>query len=156
MIDLRTMRRDRGWLARCGPMLGGVLVACSLAACGATGSRVQGSRPYPMEASRGEVLDVQVIRDGTRIRSTNTSARTFGPSTMWLNMRFSLPIAGWSPGEELELDLREFRDEFGERFRAGGFFAKELPEPVVLAQIETQGSRGSELVGLVAITPPQD
>jgi hypothetical protein len=137
-------------------MIVGVLVMLALGGCSAAPARVQSSRPYPMRLPRGEVLDVQVLRDGTEIRTTNTSVRSFGPSTMWLNMRFSRPIAGWSPGEELVLDLREFRDEFGERFRAGGFFARELPEPVVLAQIEAQGANGTELVGLIAITPTQD
>ena len=79
---------------------------------------------------------MQVERDDTRLRLTNTSARAFGPSTLWVNAGFSREISEFGLGDSLELDLREFVDEFGNPFRAGGFFATRQPHDVVLVEIE--------------------
>jgi hypothetical protein len=98
------------------------------------------------------VLDVQVVRDVTQISSTNTSARAFAePTTMWINRRFSRPIGAWGVGETLTIDLEQFRDNFGEQFRAGGFFSANRPDDVVLVELETGEGDGRELVGLVVV-----
>ena len=94
------------------------------------------ARSYPAAAARAGSVDIQAFRDGTTLRMTNTTARGFGPSTVWVNRRFSLPIDGLMPGAGLELDLRRFIDEYGSAFRAGGFFATQRPEPVVLVELE--------------------
>jgi len=109
-------------------------------------------RPFPQHLPQEEVLDIQVIRGPeTTITLTNTTARSFGPSTLWLNGRFGRPIEGFVPGETLTLDLYDFRDEFGEVFRGGGFFATKRPEQVVHAQLETLVDGESVLVGLVVV-----
>ncbi len=79
---------------------------------------------------------------------TNTSARSFEASTMWINGSYSRPVDPIGIGESVTLDLRTFVDEFGNAFRAGGFFATRTPHDLVLAEIEEQdGSR----FGLVVI-----
>lgn len=93
------------------------------------------------------VLDVQVFRDETQIRFTNTSARTFGPCRMWLNQWYSRELDGLAAAETVTLNLGEFRDRYGAPFRAGGFFATERPDRLVLAQIE----ENNEIVGLVVV-----
>lgn len=109
-------------------------------------------RPYPRHLAQTEVLDIQVIRNPeTVISLTNTTSRTFGPSTIWINGRYSRPILGLAPGETLRLNLYEFRDEFGEKFRAGGFFATKLPDEVVHAQLETIENGETKLLGLVVV-----
>ncbi|VAX42076.1 hypothetical protein MNBD_PLANCTO03-2219 [hydrothermal vent metagenome] len=109
-------------------------------------------RPFPQQLTQNEVLDVQVIRrPETTITLTNTTARSFGPSTLWLNGRFGRPIEGFAPGQTLSLDLYDFRDEFGEVFRGGGFFATKRPEQVVHAQLETLVDGESALIGLVVV-----
>jgi hypothetical protein len=109
-------------------------------------------RPYPRMLEQSEVIDVQLIRDPeTVISMTNTTSRTFGPSTIWINGRYSRPIAGFAPGQTLRMDLYEFRDEFGEKFRAGGFFATKNPDKVVHAQLETMVGGDTELLGLVVV-----
>ncbi|HZW09944.1 MAG TPA: hypothetical protein VFF69_08575 [Phycisphaerales bacterium] len=109
-------------------------------------------RPYPRQLAQGEVLDIQVIRSPeTVLTMTNTTARTFGPSTVWINGRYSRPILGMAPGETLRLDLYEFRDEFGEKFRAGGFFATKKPDQVVHAQLETIENGETKMIGLVVV-----
>ena len=78
---------------------------------------------------------------------TNTSAKAFGPSRVWLNARFSRTIDEFAVGQTLKLDLREFYDEFGESFRAGGFFATRNPEAMVLCELENEGT----VYGLVVV-----
>jgi hypothetical protein len=102
---------------------------------------------YPAGATRTETIDVQVIRRGTRIEMTNTTARAFGPGTLWINGWYGREIPGLAVGESLNLRLRDFRDEFGDEFRAGGFFAKEAPDRIVLAELQIEG----RLLGLVVI-----
>lgn len=109
-------------------------------------------RPFPQQLIQHEVLDVQVIRrPETTITLTNTTARSFGPSTLWLNGRFNRPIEGFAPGQTLKLDLYDFRDEFSENFRGGGFFATKRPDQVTHAQLETLVDGESALIGLVVI-----
>ncbi|MBK7406350.1 MAG: hypothetical protein IPJ41_17550 [Phycisphaerales bacterium] len=109
-------------------------------------------RPYPRELVQTEVLDIQVIRNPeTVLTMTNTTARTFGPSTVWINSRYSLPIEGFRPGQTVRMDLYDFRDEFGEKFRAGGFFATKQPDKVTHAQLETLVDGESRMLGLVVV-----
>ncbi len=121
--------------------------ASLLSACAAP-QRIAGP-VYPQAMPRGETLDVQVRRDTTHIALTNTSSRAFPAGRLWLNMRFSRAVDGLAPGQSLSLDLREFRDDLGDTFRAGGFFSTQRPDPVVLVQWDD----GSQLLGLVAIVP---
>tara|TARA_R110002072_G_scaffold42064_2_gene117354 strand:+ start:11101 stop:11583 length:483 start_codon:yes stop_codon:yes gene_type:complete len=110
--------------------------------------------PYPEDMALGEVFDIQVFRDVTELRFTNTSTHTFPDSTVWINKRYSLAIPGFAPGETVTLDLRNFVDEFGDVYRAGGFFAQRTPAPVVLVQLET-GETNTDgepvLFGLVVV-----
>lgn len=99
------------------------------------------ARPYPGSLPSAGTLDVQVLRRSQTIEMTNTSSRSFGPSTMWLNADYALPIDGFQVGETLTLHLADFRNEFSERFRAGGFFATRDPTLLVLAEIEWEEQR---------------
>ena len=97
------------------------------------------ARPLPADLSQEETLDIQVFRNGTRLVLTNSTARSFENATLWVNRRFSLPIERFEIGQTLDLPLRSFVDEYGVPFRAGGFFATEPPDPVVLVQLESEG-----------------
>lgn len=103
------------------------------------------ARPVPADLAQERTLNIQVIRDGTRLELTNTTARSFGASTLWVNRRFSRPIESFEIGQTLDLPLGRFVDQYGVPFRAGGFFATEPPDPVVLVQLEHEG----ELFGLI-------
>lgn len=83
--------------------------------------------------------------------AVNTSGESFGASRVWVNRRYAKTISGWNLGDKMSLDLREFRDEFGESFRAGGFFAAKKPDPVVLVEIETGDEGAKRMVGLVVV-----
>lgn len=131
-------------------LLAALIAAAALAGCASDNTRIDAGPVYPTRLlPAAETLDIQVFRDGQHIELTNTTARSFGPSWLWLNGRFGLQIEGLAIGQTLRLPLRSFRDEFGEPFRAGGFFATEKPERLVLAEIQT----GDTLAGLVVVGP---
>lgn len=134
--------------ALCTGMLAGM---ASMAGCSTTPTAVDYARPYPSGVARGRTLDIQVFRETQYIEFTNTTATAYGPSTLWLNGRYCLPIEGLAIGQTLKFRLNEFRDEFGEPFREGGFFAIEKPDRLVLAQLETNGDAGPVMLGLVVV-----
>jgi hypothetical protein len=122
------------------------LTLLSAAGCSQGPNPALAGPPYS-ERQQGKTLDIQVVRDETVIRLTNTTARAFGESRLWVNRWYSLPIKKFAVGQTLELNLGDFRDEYGEAFQAGGFFATKKPERLVLAQLDT----GDQLLGLVVV-----
>ena len=136
-------------------MVSGVLAIGSLSAamvgCAGSGDLLSAKTDYegapPSPLPQSEVLNIQVFRNVTDIELTNTTARSFGPGLVWINERYSHPIEGLAIGESLDLPLRAFVDEFGDPFRAGGFFATRDPAPVVLAQLEAEGTLYGLLLG---------
>lgn len=129
-------------------------VVCSLVlapGCGSSTQIVERS-PYPRATPAGPTLDIQVVRDGTEIELTNTTARSLGRSVIWLNRRHGLEIEGLRVGERRRIRLRDFLDEYSQPFRAGGFFATETPERLALAEIETEVEPGrTQMLGLVVV-----
>jgi hypothetical protein len=127
-------------------------VLAVMGGCATQPAPVAYARSYPAELIQRETLNVQVFRSIYDIEFTNTTARPFGPSTVWLNARFSKPIDGIAVGQTLRLRLADFRDEHSEAFRTGGFFATETPERLVLAQIQTTGADEKPLMlGLIVV-----
>lgn len=62
----------------------------------------------------------------------------------------SLPII--DIGDTVTLALTDTADEFGDSFRAGGFFASEPPQRLVLVQVEQQGDDGKpHMLGLIVV-----
>ncbi len=142
-----TRARRCAWRA-----LGAGALVLALASCRSAPSPASYSRPFPPTLRQTRTLDIQVVRDGTRIELTNTTARAFGPSSIWLNRRYVRPIERLGVGQTLRLSLTDFRDEYGEAYRAGGFFAADAPDRLVHAEIESTGADGKpELLGLVVV-----
>lgn len=135
-------------MPRAGLLLHGfIVVACMITAgCGGN-ARIGEARGFPMEKSQVSTANIQVIRRETEITLTNTTSRSFAAATMWINRQFSRPIDSLEIGETITLPLSGFRNEHGEAFRAGGFFATEKPDRLVQAQIETEDG----LVGLIVV-----
>ncbi len=102
---------------------------------------------YPAAKSQTSTLDIQVVRGETSITVTNTTARAYGKSRLWLNRWYSREIESLGVGESVELKLNSFRDQHGEAFRSGGFFATRKPQVVQQVQLETADG----LLGLVAV-----
>ena len=125
-----------------------LLLCCFVLPACTSGPGDHGSHPlYPTHLAQAETLDIQVTRDATRITLTNTTARSFGASRLWLNGAYGRDLEPLEIGETVTLDLSEFVDENGEPFKAGGFFAAERPDTLVLAQLEVEG----RLLGLVVV-----
>lgn len=92
---------------------------------------------YPAEVAARPPQDIQADRRGTNLVLTNTSGTDYAEVMLWLNREFARPIESFPIGAKIELPLASFRNEFGERFRAGGFFATQPPANVVSAEIHT-------------------
>jgi hypothetical protein len=136
-------------------LLFGLALLYALLATGCSGGAdpVPYAREYPNSIERAPAtLNIQVFKRPTRLEFTNTTPRAYAPATIWLNRRFSYPIDSIAIGESISLPLSNFRDEFSDAFRGGGFFAREAPERLVLAEIETPGPDGKPLMlGMVVV-----
>jgi len=103
---------------------------------------------YPQELGQSGMLDIQAFRSETSLLLTNTTSESFpGGGRIWVNAQFSFPFGSFDIGQTMDVDLRNFVNEFGERFRAGGFFATERPDRVVLVQLE----HGERIDGIVVV-----
>lgn len=100
-----------------------------------------------MVVKQDRLLNVQVFRDETTITITNTTSDPIAAGRIWANGWYSTEFKGLGVGETVVLNLDEFRDQYGDAFRAGGFFAAKKPERLVLAQIHTEG----QVLGLVVV-----
>ncbi|MBY0113083.1 MAG: hypothetical protein K2Y21_09690 [Phycisphaerales bacterium] len=126
--------------------------AACVAGCSST-APVDYARPYPKELPPGPVLDVQVFRRDKTLEFTNTTGAALGPGTLWLNRRFSRPVKEpIGVGKSVAIRLDEFRDEFGDPFKPGGFWASENPDSVALCQLEIapEGQK-AQMIGLVTV-----
>lgn len=115
-----------------GPILALTLAGVPSCAGGAGAEAVS----FPVGDRRAEVLDIQVLREGTNIRMTNATALPLGPGRLWLNEWYSHPVESFAPGQTVVLPISRFIDEAGVRMEAGGFFATKSPTPIVAAHFE--------------------
>jgi hypothetical protein len=135
------------------PLLLPLLLASLLVfSTGCRTAQIREGPVYRAAIPAAETLDIQVFRHQTEIEFTNTTARNFGPGTIWLNRRFGRHIDGLEVGQTVRFPLRDFRDRFGESYRAGGFFAVERPERLVVAELETEQAGSDRVIlGLVVV-----
>lgn len=134
-------------LASCVALVGLSALLAVSGGCQAKRDTTQASPGYPTDKPQTRTLDIQVVRAETTLTLTNTTARSYGQSRLWLNRWYSRTIDGLAVGQTLELPLNTFRDQYGERIRSGGFFATRKPETVELVQLETADA----VLGLVAV-----
>lgn len=107
------------------------------------------NRPYPFELHTANSIPVQVFRDGTSLEIVNSTDNGWDASIIWVNQQYAHDIDGLAPGEHVTLSLRNFRNDLGEQFNAGGIFRTRQPTPVRL--VELQPGEGQPLVGFIAI-----
>jgi hypothetical protein len=125
-----------------------ILVALPLlGACSSAPKTISEGVKYPASIRHTGSIDIQVFRHDTDLEFTNTTARAFGPTTLWLNGRFSHPLDGLALGQTVKLPLKSFKDQFGDTFRGGGFFATQRPEHLGLAELQS----GDEMIGLIVV-----
>ncbi|MCH2132821.1 MAG: hypothetical protein MK116_03630 [Phycisphaerales bacterium] len=109
------------------------------------------TRPYPYELHTTNVLPIQVFRDGTHIEIVNSTDLGWTDATLWVNQRYAASIKQLAPGQRVTMNLFTFRDDLGEKFRAGGLFRTRPAAKVEL--IELQSAEGEPLVGLISVMP---
>ena len=109
------------------------------------------SDPYPKQYQTLPTSNIQLYRSGRSITLTNTTAQSFGPSTIWLNRWFSRDIEGFEIGETMTLSLADFTDEFGDAFKGGGFFATTAPERIVHAELEIETDASRAMLPLIVV-----
>lgn len=129
-----------------GLLLSGMLLA-SLPGCGPTLTGDVVGPEYPITTRQSAVLNVQVFRDDTHITFTNTTAEPLPEGLLWINHAYSKPFPGLGIAQTATLNLYDFKDQYGEEFRGGGFFATQPPDRVVIIQLQA----GEKLLGLVTI-----
>ncbi|MDX9912712.1 MAG: hypothetical protein RBS39_12855 [Phycisphaerales bacterium] len=138
-----------------------LLAAClGVAACGcasAPPTPVDYARAFPGQLVQRETLDIHAFQHPTTLEFTNTTARAFGPTTIWINRWYSAPVESIEVGETISIPLKRFRDAESFAFRAGGFFASREPDTVTQAQLEVTRPDGTrELLGLIVIGERED
>lgn len=138
--------RVRSRLQRC-LLVGLLALAGAAAGCATEETGFVVGEVYPAAKKQTKSLNIQVFRDDTVIRFTNTTANSLPACTMWINAWFSNEFKGLAVGESVEMSLFDFKDQYGDTFRAGGFFATQKPTRLVLAQLEYE----NELVGLIVV-----
>lgn len=128
-----------------------LLLVSAAPGCLRSAAFTQGT-PYPTGFERLEPSNIQLYRQGRSITLTNTTARSFGPSTIWLNQWFARDIEGLAVGQTLTLSLADFSDEYGDTFKGGGFFATTAPDRIVLAELETRDeNNAAALIPLIVV-----
>ena len=106
---------------------------------------------YPVELTQREVLNIHIIKYPTEIEFTNTSERTLGPGTLWLNGRYAKVIEAVPSGATVRYTLIVFKDQWNDSFRRGGFWARENPEVLYLTQLETGEGDARQLIGMITV-----
>lgn len=107
------------------------------------------TRPYPYELHTINVLPIQVFRDGTYIEIVNSTDLSWTDVTVWVNQRYASTLKSLQPGQRVFMDLFSFRDDLGERFRAGGLLRTRPAAKVEL--IEFQPAEDMPMVGLISV-----
>ncbi len=131
-------------------LLTGGSAALPLGGCAA--KQIGDGPAYPEQTRQARVLDIHVVRDETEISFTNTSGQDLPAGRLWINHWYSREFAGLAIGQSVTMSLFEFKDRYGDAFRAGGFFATDKPDRVVQVQLEA----GEEIIGLIAIRWSRD
>ena len=155
MQQTRSGRIDggRGVGRGCGWALAYAAIALACGGCAtAPPTPVAYARAFPEGLPQRETLDVHAFQRATALEFTNTTARAYGPSTVWINRWYCTPVDSIAVGETISIPLKRFRDAESFAFRGGGFFASREPDTVTQAQLEVVRPDGTrELLGLIVI-----
>ena len=131
-----------------------MVLACVVGAMGCSRSNslaIVENAAYPAELTQREVLNIHIIKHPTEIEFTNTSDRTLGPGTLWLNGRYGKEIEPVPSGATVRYTLADFKDQWNDHFRRGGFWARETPEVLYLTQLQSGEGENKQLVGFISI-----
>lgn len=108
------------------------------------------TRPYPRgRHTTDPPQDIQVFREGHRLRLVNTTTRSYHDAELWINQRYVMDLPALEPGATVIVNMGQLWDRWGGSPSAGGFLRRNAPTPVRMAEIELDDS--APLVGLIVI-----
>jgi hypothetical protein len=107
------------------------------------------TKPYPEQLHTTDTVDMQVFRNDTNIEIINSTASSYSDFDMWINQRYVAHVESLPAGQSITLSLWDFRDVYGNKFNAGGFFR--TIEATPLRMVEIQQRPDQKLIGLVTI-----
>jgi len=110
------------------------------------------TRPYPESLQQEKVVQVQVVPMETQIRFINATSTSYDNIDVWINRRFVTHMEHLRAGEQIEVKIENFRDQWGQCPQPGGFWRTRPPTPIVITQIQRDETQ--PLVGLVTVLPP--
>jgi len=105
--------------------------------------------PYPTELHTTITADMQVFRKGTDLEIVNSTSHSYADFDLWINQRYLRRVESLPAGRSVTVSLWDFKDEYGDRFYAGGFFRTREAQEVRL--VEIQPAAGQPMLGLIAI-----
>jgi len=107
------------------------------------------TQPYPAALHTTTTADMQVFRKDTDLQIVNSTSHSYSDFDLWINQRYVRHVDSLPTGETVTLSLWDFKDEYGDRFYAGGFFRTR--EAQVVRLVEIQRGEGQPMLGLIAI-----
>jgi len=110
------------------------------------------TRPYPEALQQESVVQVQVVPLQTQIRFINATSTNYDNVDVWINRRFVKHVERLDAGQQIEIEIEDFRDQWGQCPQPGGFWRTRPPTPIVITQIQRDETQ--PLVGLVTVLPP--
>lgn len=110
------------------------------------------TRPYPEALQQETVVQVQVVPMQTQIRFINATSTSYDNIDIWINRRFVMHVERFDAGQQMEVEIENFRDQWGQCPQPGGFWRTRPPTPIVITQIQRDETR--PLIGLVTLLPP--
>ncbi|MBM4101535.1 MAG: hypothetical protein FJ256_04655 [Phycisphaerae bacterium] len=109
------------------------------------------TRPYPEALQQESVVQVQVVPQQTQIRFINATSTNYDNIDIWINRRFVKHVERLHAGQQIEVEIEDFRDQWGQCPQPGGFWRTRPPTPIVITQIQRDETQ--PLVGLVTVLP---
>lgn len=90
---------------------------------------------YPGKSPHGPDLDIIVTREGSAIRLTNRTARSYEGMQLWLNQQYVHEPQQVAIGGNQDMQLATFINRHREPFPTGTFLQPDLARPVISAEL---------------------
>ena len=90
---------------------------------------------YPGKSPHGPDLDIIVTREGSAIRLTNRTARSYEGMQLWLNQQYVQKPRQVAIGGNQDMQLATFINRHREPFPIGTFLQPDLARPVISAEL---------------------
>jgi len=132
----------------------GLVLSAAVLSLGACASQPyepdRATRPYPRSLHATDPpQDIQVFREGRRLRLVNATTRSYRDAELWVNQRYVMDLPTLEAGATVIVNMGELWDRWGGRPSAGGFLRRNAPTPVRTAEIQIGDS--TPLIGLIVI-----